>query len=124
MNLYLHTLKQYAVFNGRATRAELWTFLIVNVTIKIILAIVSVKMGLYITDNPEEDRTLLDGLFAIVVFIPTIAVSVRRIHDIGLSGWWGWIFMPLVIPMIIVSLIDSKDNNKYGNNPKHSAILK
>lgn len=123
MDLYLYTLKQYAIFSGRASRTELWTFLIANVVIKIILVIISVKMGLYITDNPEEDRTLLDGLFAIAVFIPTIAVSVRRIHDIGLSGWWGWIFIPLVIPMIIVSFIPSKDNDEYGENPKYSTNL-
>lgn len=110
MNLYLHTLSQYATFSGRAARSELWIFLIVNVIIKIILAVISIKLGLYITDNPEEDRTLLDGLFAIAMIIPTIAVSVRRIHDIGLSGWWGWIFMPLMLPMIIVAFIPSKAN--------------
>ncbi len=124
IDLYFHTLKQYATFKGRAKRSELWTFLIVNVIIKILLAVVSVKMGLYITDNPEEDRTLLDGLFAIAVFLPTIAVSVRRIHDIGLSGWWGWIFMPLMIPMIIVSFIDSKVNNTYGIRNTNSNVGK
>ncbi len=112
IDLYFHTLKNYATFKGRATRSELWTFLIVNLIIKIMLAVVSMKMGLYITDNPEEDRTLLDGLFAIAMFIPTVAVSVRRIHDVGLSGWWGWLFMPLFIPMAIVSFIPTKKDIK------------
>jgi len=83
MSSYLHTLKHYATFRGKASRSEVWIFLIVNVIIKIILGIISVKMDLYTSETPGS-MTLLDGGFSIAVLIPTIAVSVRRIHDIGL----------------------------------------
>jgi len=78
---------------------------------------ISIEMGFMVTSHPDETRTLLDAVFALVAFIPTIAVSIRRIHDVGLSGWWGWIFLPLVIPMIIVAFIDSK-----GKDHKKEAL--
>ncbi len=62
------------------------------------------KMGLYITDNPNKNRTLLDGLFSIAMFIPSVSVSVGRIHNIGLSNWRGWLFMLLALPMMICSI--------------------
>ncbi|MDK9694747.1 MAG: DUF1566 domain-containing protein, partial [Sulfurimonas sp.] len=56
--------------------------------------------------------TILDGLFALAVLLPTIAVMVRRLHDINMSGWWGWLFIPFGLPILIVGFIDSKEEQK------------
>jgi len=117
ISLYFSSWRNYATFNAKAKRLELWLFLIVNFLIKIALMMISIEMGFMVTSHPDETRTLLDAVFALVAFIPTIAVSIRRIHDVGLSGWWGWIFLPLVIPMIIVAFIDSK-----GKDHKKEAL--
>ena len=111
MNLYFQALSKYATFSGRATRSEFWIFLLLNMVIKIILSILSVNMGLY--SNAEQSHTLLDNLFALAVLLPTIAVMVRRLHDINMSGWWGWLFIPFGLPIFIVGFIDTK---KEGSN--------
>ena len=72
----------------------------------------------------EITQTIIIGIISIVVlvhFIPSLAVSVRRLHDINLSGWW---YLIAIIPYIggiivsILAMIDSKEDNKYGSNPK------
>lgn len=58
------------------------------------------------------------GLVFFVLIITQISLSVRRLHDIGMSGWWALLFIPLSIPMLIVGFIDSAPDNQYGANPK------
>ena len=84
MNWYLGVLKQYAVFEGRARRKEYWMFLLFNVVIAAALAIVGRAIGL---------DGMLRGLYTLGVLIPGLAVSVRRLHDTGRSGWWLLIVM-------------------------------
>ena len=121
MDLYFQALSKYATFSGIATRSEFWIFILSNIVIKVILSIVSANMGFFITDNPEETRTLLDGLFALAVLLPTIAVMVRRIHDINMSGWWGWLFIPFGLPIMIVGFMESKEEQaqkeKFNTSP-------
>ena len=107
MDLYFNTWAKFATFEGKATRSEYWTFVLVNTLIKFILAFVSIAMGLY--TSTSQEHTLLDTLFVLIALIPTIAVSIRRLHDINLSGWWGWLFIPLTFPIFIVGLIKSKN---------------
>ena len=114
MNYILKCLKQYADFNGRARRREYWIFFITYMIIYYLLYYVF-------------DLLLLSSLFALLFFIPLLAVSVRRMHDIGKSGWW---FLVQIIPFvgniifIALSLMDSKMGpNRYGANPKEEPGL-
>ncbi len=118
MDLYFQAWSKGFTFKGRATRSEFWIFLLSNIIIKIILGVISVKMGLFITNNPEEDRTLLDAFFTIAAFFPSIAVMIRRLHDINMSGWWGWLFIPLGLPMIIVGFIEGKEEQEQKQDEK------
>ncbi|MFA5455221.1 MAG: DUF805 domain-containing protein [Sulfurimonas sp.] len=118
MDLYFQAWSKSFTFDGRATRSEFWIFLLSNVIIQILLGVISIKMGLYITNNPEEDRTLLDGLFTMAAFFPSIAVMVRRLHDINMSGWWGWLFIPFVLPILIVGFIESKEEQEQKEDEK------
>ena len=90
MNWYIEVLKKYAVFNGRARRKEFWFFVLFNVLVSIILAVVDVLLGTY---NEVTGSGLLGLVYALAVFIPYLAVTVRRLHDTNKSGWW--LLMPL-----------------------------
>lgn len=119
MNWYLQVLKKYAVFNGRARRSEYWYFVLFNLIVSIVLGIVDGITGGY---SPEAGIGLLGGIYTLAVLIPSIAVSVRRLHDTERSGWWLLIaFIPLIgaIVLLVFMVQDSKPgSNKYGENPK------
>jgi len=117
MNWYLGVLKKYAVFNGRAQRAEYWYFVLFNAIISIVLTMLDAVFG---TLSPSGIG-LLSGIYSLAVFIPYIAVGARRLHDIGKSGWWQLIaLIPIVgaILLIVWYATDSKEDNQYGPNPK------
>jgi len=118
MNWYLTVLKKYATFSGRAQRAEYWYFVLFNTIVTIILMVLDAMFG---TLDAQTGYGLLSGLYALAVFIPSLAVSVRRLHDIGKSGWWLLIaLIPLIgaILLLIWFATDSKEDNQYGENPK------
>ena len=79
MKWYLHVLKNYATFQGRATRKEYWMFVLFNFIIWCVLSAIEL-----ITDMPPFLRIV----YLVAVFIPSLAVTARRLHDIGRSGWW------------------------------------
>jgi uncharacterized membrane protein YhaH (DUF805 family) len=88
MDWYFEVMKKYAVFSGRARRKEYWYFVLFNALISIALAIADSLLG---TFNSEAGTGLLGGIYSLAVFIPGIAVSVRRLHDTDRSGWWLFI---------------------------------
>jgi len=114
MNYYLSVLKKYAVFSGRSRRAEYWYFVLFNFIISAVLGIISAVV--------DDKSGILGSLYSLAVLIPGLAVSVRRLHDIGKSGWMVLIaFIPLIgaIWIIILTATDSNPgDNKYGPNPK------
>ncbi len=114
MNYYLSVLKKYAVFSGRSRRAEYWYFLLFNFIIAFILAIISFVVG--------DNFGILGLLYGLAVFLPGLGVSVRRLHDIGKSGWMLLVsLIPLIgtIWLLILMVTDSNPgDNKYGPNPK------
>ena len=116
MNWYLDVLKKYAVFSGRARRKEYWLFLLFNFGISIALAIIEALIG---------TGGLLGALYALGVFIPSLAVAVRRLHDTNRSGWWLLIgLVPLIgIIVLIVFFVQDSDagDNTFGPNPKAGA---
>ena len=125
MNYYLSVLKKYATFKGRARRAEYWYFSLFNF---IIIAII--QMSLILSTGNNLLNTLywiLTFLYLILVITPGLAVSVRRMHDVGKSGWWLLItFIPLIggVWFFVLTVLDSTlGENKYGANPKESTIV-
>ena len=121
MNWYLEVLKKYAMFHGRAGRKEYWYFALFNILISIALAIVD---GITGTFSAEARMGLLGGLYTLVILIPGIAVSVRRLHDTDHNGWWLLIaLIPLIgtIVLLVFMLQDSRPGeNHYGSNPKEA----
>ena len=88
MKWYLHVLKNYATFQGRATRKEYWMFVLFNFIMWCVLSAIEL-----ITDMPPFLRIV----YLVAVFIPSLAVTARRLHDIGRSSWWYLInFVPVI----------------------------
>jgi uncharacterized membrane protein YhaH (DUF805 family) len=114
MQWYLNVLKNYVNFNGRARRKEYWMFTLITVIITIILSIVELILGF--------EEAVITALYSLAVMLPTLAVTIRRLHDTGRSGWWFLIsLIPLIgaIVILVFTVQDSQvDENKYGPNPK------
>lgn len=120
MKEFVDVFKKAFVFNGRSRRKEYWMFVLFSTLISIVLSIVDTVAGLELA----EGMGILGGLFSILIIIPTISVTIRRLHDIGRSGWWILLsFIPIIgwITLFIFSLLDSQSGtNAYGPNPKES----
>lgn len=117
MSYYLGVLKKYAVFKGRARRAEYWYFVLFNFIASIILSIID---G-FIMTSVEGGIGFLAAIYGLAVIIPSIAVAVRRLHDTGRSGWMLLLsFIPFIgiIWVIVLFILPSgPGSNKYGPNP-------
>lgn len=111
--------RKYATFKGRARRSEYWYWFLFNILVSFVLLGIDYSAHLVVL----EDVRILTALFGLVVFVPSIAVSVRRLHDIGRSGWWYWIgIVPILGPIILLVfyVTDSKpEENEYGVSPKY-----
>ena len=96
----------FADFAGRARRSEYWWFTLFNV-------IVSLVFSLALPD--------FSWIWSLVVLIPGLSLCIRRLHDVGKSGWFYlWILLPLAggIIILIQMLKDSAEDNQWGPNPK------
>lgn len=102
-------------FSGRSRRREYWYFALANFVISI---------GLGILDNivlGSNGYGALQGLYSLIALVPGLAVSFRRLHDIGKSAWWLLIaLIPIVglVVLIYFTVKDSDGDNVYGPNPK------
>jgi uncharacterized membrane protein YhaH (DUF805 family) len=119
MDLYLDVLKKYAQFHGRARRKEYWYFQMFTTGIVIILVILDVGLG---TFSDDDAVGLLSGLYSLMVFLPSLAVSVRRLHDTDRSAWWLLVALIPVIGVFVLVYFMAQDStpgqNRYGANPK------
>lgn len=118
MNWYFEVLKKYADFSGRARRKEYWFFTLFNLIISLALGFADGMLGLAHSSGWGP----LGGIYTLAVLIPGLAVSVRRLHDTGRSGWYLLMaFIPCVggIILLIYFIEDSQPgDNEYGPNPK------
>ncbi|WP_028927203.1 DUF805 domain-containing protein [Pseudonocardia acaciae] len=118
MQWYVKVLRQYADFNGRARRTELWMFALFNVIAMLVLGIIDAVAGLKI----DPGFGVLGSIYSLAVLVPGLAVSVRRLHDTGRSGWWILLgLVPIVggIVLLVWYCTPGKpENNRWGANPK------
>lgn len=103
-------LKKYSVFDGRSNRAEFWNFFWVNLAISILISIFSKMIG--------NESNFLGMLYSLVVFLPSTALSIRRLHDVGKSGWMLLVsFIPVIgfiWLLILMATEGNKEENEYG----------
>jgi len=118
MNWYLDVLRNYAVFDGRARRKEYWMFVLGNLIVSILLIIVGGILGI---------RGFLTLLYSLGIFIPCLALTIRRLHDTDRSGWWLLIsLIPLLgglVLFVFMVLPGTAGSNRFGLDPKSSAAI-
>jgi len=132
---FLDITKKYAKFRGRASRSEFWYFVLFSTIIIFLAGVLGNILGIsysipiesvhlvketgeLVKTTIAEPISLLQIAFGLILFIPSIAISVRRLHDIGKSGWWYLIaFIPLLgaLVLLILFILPSEDRtNRYG----------
>ena len=123
MNWYLAVLKNYAGFSGRARRKEYWMFVLFNMIFAIVAMILDNVLGIAMEGVGYGP---IYGLYLLAIIIPSLAVAVRRLHDVGKSGWMILIsLIPIVgaIWLLVLMVTDSNPGeNEYGHNPKEIAV--
>jgi len=103
---FLGTIKKkYADFDGRATRSEFWYYTLFYAVIAIALAtidqyVLNPILGMPV--NIAANGGLLQIIFALALVIPSLAVGIRRLHDIGKSGWWTLVALVPLLGIIVL----------------------
>ena len=100
-----HCLTNYANFNGKATKSEFWWFFLFQVLAVVVAEIISPTLG---------------SLVSLLLFIPYLAVAVRRLHDVNKSGWWQLLIFTIIglIPLIYWLIKKSTyEENKWSETP-------
>jgi uncharacterized membrane protein YhaH (DUF805 family) len=105
-------LSKYATFSGRARRAEYWWFTLAVIIVEIVTSLIDRALG----------TSLVTLLVALALFLPGLAVGVRRLHDTDRSGWWLLIaLVPFVgaIVLLVFEVLDGTPGpNRFGPSPK------
>ena len=144
MNYFIYCLKNYFNFSGRATRSEFWYFTLFCLLFGMLIMLIEYMLGI----GNVKETGILSLIFDLALVFPSLAVSTRRLHDTNRSGWWNLIMLvPIIIEqaiftklendwwnliMLVLMLVliigiivlivfycqDSKEDNKYGVNPK------
>ena len=106
---YKKVLTNYTVFTGRARRSEYWYFVLVNMIISLGLTYLGGMIHM----------PIIGSLYSLAVFLPSIAVGIRRMHDVGKSGWF------ILIPfynLYLAVLEGDRGRNEYGPDPKNPEL--
>ena len=112
LDWFVKCLKNYVTFDGRARRKEFWFFMLVSFILGIIVQIIDAILG---TDK------ILNGVLNLALFLPSLAVGARRLHDVGRSGWWQLLVLTIIgiIPLIIWWASNTKpESNQWGQPAK------
>jgi uncharacterized membrane protein YhaH (DUF805 family) len=120
MDYFIGALKKYAVFSGRARRSEYWYFVLFTFLFSIVAGVLDGIIG---TKGTVGSYGFIFLIYYLAILVPSIAVAVRRLHDVNKSGWMLFLsFIPVIgfiwILILMVRDSDIGDNN-YGPNPKN-----
>ncbi len=126
MELMFAPLKRYFDFQGRSRRAEYWLFYLLTIIVTMVLYVPLLAVGMdFETGEPNAIGGLVMlvlGLVWLGLFVPSLAVLIRRLHDTNRSGWWVLIsFLPLVgglVLFIFTVLNGTAGPNRFGADPK------
>ncbi|HRO78692.1 MAG TPA: DUF805 domain-containing protein [Acinetobacter towneri] len=110
---FIKCIKNYVNFSGRARRKEYWFFR---------LTIFLLTMAILLVESVLGSDGIFLGLFLLATFLPDLSVSVRRLHDVGRSGWWLlMLFIPIIGAILLLIWFvteGQKNENLYGSSPK------
>lgn len=136
-NYFLSALANWNDYSGRARRAEFWSFTVIAWLIDVFAIFIT---AMVLNDAIDNENLTLDTsavttvgwitlyasiALAIVLFIVWLSVTVRRMHDLGRSGWWAIFLFFLPIVVWILALVDGQPmTNKHGPDPKGRDVTK
>lgn len=107
-------LSKYATFTGRARRSEFWWFALFSVLLNIVVVVIDAVIG----------NSVLGYIVTLALIIPWLAVTVRRLHDTGRSGWGVLIALIPIIGAIVLLVFECQDSqpgpNSHGPSPKET----
>jgi len=122
MRWFLRALKKYADFEGRARRREYWFFSLFSMIGLWLSFLVDLAFGMGYEGTWFGGPTSI--LYQMALFVPSVAVSIRRLHDTGRNGWWlAVVAVPVVgaVALLVFCASDGRPGaNQYGPNPKES----
>lgn len=107
-------LSKYAQFTGRSRRSEYWNFVLVQFLIGVVCNIIAFTIS-------QSLGTGLSSLVSLALFVPGLAVAIRRLHDTGRSGWWlliAFTGIGLFVLIYFMAQDSQAGGNEYGPNPK------
>lgn len=114
MEYAMNAVTNWSDFSGRARRSEFWYFFLLVIVASIVVGILGAILG-------DTIGGILAFVFALAIIVPSLSVSIRRLHDVGKSGWWYLIsFIPLGgFVLLYFYFQDSAPGaNEWGPNPK------
>lgn len=118
MKWFILVFKKAFDFSSRSRRKEYWMFTLVSLIISFVLGFIDGFAGLELA----EDVGILGTIYGLLILIPGLSLAVRRLHDVGKSGWWILIALIPIIGAIILLVFAVQDSepqpNQYGPNPK------
>ncbi len=118
--------KKYCLFSGRARRREYWMFVLANFVIGVIASVIDNVFGLEI-ENGANDIEILSTIVSLALLLPSLGLTVRRLHDIGRD--WYWIFIALIpiagpIWLLVLECREGdRFDNSFGPDPKAGPVF-
>jgi uncharacterized membrane protein YhaH (DUF805 family) len=110
-------------FSGRACRSEFWYFVLAAFLFSTIISLIEIATGIVdIESGPEMGivSIIFSLLLSLLLFVPSLSVTARRLQDRGWSGWWQLLYLTIVgtLVIIVLNILPAKeDENKWGRNP-------
>ena len=105
-------------FSGRACRSEFWYFILATFLVSLIISIIEIATGM--VDIESSEMGILSWIFTLLLFVPSLSVTARRLQDRGWSGWWQLLYLTIVgiLVIVVLNMLPAKeDENKWGRNP-------
>lgn len=121
-----HNFRNYATFSGRAQRSQYWWWVLATWVGSLVITVIdSIAFGTVTRGagsfSAQTDFAPLTIIFSLGIILPTLAVAVRRLHDIDSSGWWLLIgLIPLVGTILLIVWFATKGtmgDNRFGADP-------
>ena len=117
MNGYLDAWKRYAQFSGRASLEAFWMFFLVNSVISLVFVLLEIFF---------QTTWQIEALYSLLIFLPMLSITVRRLHDTNRSAWWLLVVLVPAIGMLVLLVLlalPSEPDSDFGHYPQNNVML-